>query len=510
MEEEYLLSMKDITKTFPGVIALDHVSLKVKKGTVHAVMGENGAGKSTLMKVLFGILQADSGEVWLKGRQCHFDSPYDALNNGVAMIHQELSGVRQLTVTENIFLGKEVKKKGSGLLDKGSMNRQAEQLMESLHISINPRKKMDELSVSQQQLCELVKAVSYNADLVIMDEPTSAMTESEVKHLFDIIKKLTEKGIAIIYITHKMDEVYQIADEVSVYRDGRYIGSKNINDIEIDELVEMMVGRSVTQMFPKEQAEIGEELLRVENLGCEGVFKDVSFVLRRGEILGMAGLVGAGRSEVMETLFGIRKKTSGRVYIEGKEVNIRTPKDAISNKMAMLTEDRKFNGCYLPLDVAQNMIMASAGKYCIGPFLSQKKIKGAGERMRQALSIKTPGLKQKIVNLSGGNQQKVLVGRWLLTEPEILIFDEPTRGIDVGTKSEIHKLLSGMAKQGKGIIIISSEMPEVMGMSDNIIVMHEGTVTGRLTAEEVTQERILVLASGQDAQTEERRAEGYE
>lgn len=502
MREDYLLKMENITKIFPGVVALDHVSLRVKKGTVHAVMGENGAGKSTLMKVLFGIYQADEGEIWFKGEKCHFDTPNDALKHGVAMIHQELSGVRELTVTENIFLGKELKK-GLPILNKKEMNKQAEDLLKSLHIQIDPTQKMGELSVSQQQLCELVKAVSYNADLVIMDEPTSAMTEAEVKHLFSIIEELTAKGIAIIYITHKMDEVYKVADEISVYRDGKFIGTGLTNEISLDKLVEMMVGRSVTQMFPKEQVPIKGELLRVEGLSCENVFSDVSFTLHRGEILGMAGLVGAGRSEVMEALFGIKKKSAGKIYIEGNEVTIKNPKDAIRNKIAMLTEDRKYNGCFLPLDVAQNMVMASLSNYCAGPFLKKKTIRAVGNKMKETLSIKTPNLSQKIMNLSGGNQQKVLVGRWLLTEPEILIFDEPTRGIDVGTKSEIHKLLSQMAKQGKGIIIISSEMPEVMGMSDNIIVMHEGRVTGKLNADEVTQEKILILASGQNEVTDQ-------
>ncbi len=501
MHEEYLLRMDNITKTFPGVVALDHVSLQVKKGTVHAVMGENGAGKSTLMKILFGIYHADSGDIYLKGKQCHFESPNDALKQGVAMIHQELSAVRQLTVTENIFLGKELRKKGTNFLDRSEMHRQAVELMETLHIQINPKSIMEELSVSQQQLCELVKAVSYNADLFIMDEPTSAMTESEVEHLFSIVRELTARGIAIIYITHKLDEVYQIADEVSVYRDGKYIGSGKMQEVTLNQLVEMMVGRSITQMFPKEEVSIREELLRVEGLSCEGTFSDVSFTLHRGEILGMAGLVGAGRSEVMEALFGIRKKSAGKVFIEGKEVTIKWPKDAIANKIAMLTEDRKFNGCFLPLNVSQNMIMASVKKYCAGPFLKKRAVRMTGEKMRELLSIKTPGLNQQIVNLSGGNQQKVLVGRWLLTEPEILIFDEPTRGIDVGTKSEIHKLLTQMAKEGKGIIIISSEMPEVMGMSDNIIVMHEGKVTGRLNRQEVSQEKILMLASGQEIET---------
>lgn len=499
MHTDYILKVENVTKRFPGVLALDGVSLAVRPGTVHAVMGENGAGKSTLMKILFGIYSPDSGEFWFKGEHRRCESPHDALKSGIAMIHQELSGVRQLSIAQNVFLGKEITYPRTGLLNMGEMIRQTARLMESLHINIDPRRKMGDLSVSQQQLCELVKAVSYKADLIIMDEPTSAMTESEVKHLFSIIGELTAKGIAIIYITHKMDEVFQIANEVSIYRDGKFVGNSDIASLDIPTLVNMMVGRSIQQMFPKEQVPIGDELLRVENLSCEPYFKNVSFTLRRGEILGFAGLVGAGRSEVMETLFGIRRKTSGDIYISGKEVRIDNPRQAIQNRIAMLTEDRKFNGCILPLDVADNTVIASLGKYCMGPFLSRTRINASSGGMRDKLNIKTPSLRQKIVNLSGGNQQKVLVGRWLLTEPEILIFDEPTRGIDVGSKSEIHKILTQLAGQGKGIIIISSEMPEVMGMSDRIVVMHEGRITGTLDAADATQEHILLYASADPA-----------
>lgn len=497
MQDDYILRVQNITKSFPGVKALDSVSLNVRRGTVHAVMGENGAGKSTLMKILFGIYHPDSGSIWFKGKQRNFATPHEALKSGLAMIHQELSGVRQLSVSQNIFLGKEIVYKGTNVLNMRKMNRETEKLMESLHLDVDPRAKMGDLSVSRQQLCELAKAVSYNADLIIMDEPTSAMTESEVKHLYTIISELTKKGVAIIYITHKLDEIFNIVDEISVYRDGKHIGTAPVEEMDISRLVEMMVGRSITQIYPKEQVESGDTLLTVDGLSCKGIFENVSFNLKRGEIVGLAGLIGAGRSEVMETLFGIRKKSHGKIFINGEEVKINCPKDAITHKMAMLTEDRKYNGCFLPLTVSQNIIMASIKKYCTGIFLKRKSINNVSNNMKDSLNIKTPSLEQTVLNLSGGNQQKVLVGRWLLTEPEIIIFDEPTRGIDVGTKNEIYKMLTVLAKQGKGIIIISSELLEVLGMSDRILVMCEGRITGELQAKEATQERVFVLAAGE-------------
>lgn len=495
MREDYILKMEHITKTFPGVVALDDAHLRVKRGTVHAVMGENGAGKSTLMKILLGIYKQDSGTIWFNGSERNFSGPYDALNNSLAMIHQELSGVRQLTVAQNIYLGKEPVFKGTGIVNYKKMRDDTKKLMQDLNISIDPNKKMGDLSVSMQQMCEIAKAVSCDSDLIVMDEPTSAITETEVELLFKIIRDLTARGITIIYITHKMDEVFKICDEISVYRDGKYIDTVAVMDTTRESLIEMMVGRAITNMFPKEDVEIGGVLLRVDGLSKAGLFEDVSFELRNGEILGVAGLIGAGRSEVMETLFGLRKKTAGKVYIEGAEVAINTPKQAISRQIALLTEDRKYDGCFLPLSVCVNIVIASLSNVSRGWFVNKKAAEEKANQMKAAMNIKTPSLGQIINNLSGGNQQKVLVGRWLLTNPNILIIDEPTRGIDVGAKSEIHKLITELAKQGKGIIMISSELPEILGMSDRIMVMCEGRLTGILDAKEATQEKIMHYAT---------------
>lgn len=494
-KSEYILEMRGVSKSFPGVKALDQVDLCVKRGSVHAVMGENGAGKSTLMKVLLGIYKQDEGTITFKGEERHFRGPQDALNAGLAMIHQELSTVQQLTVAENLFLGKE--KTQYGFLSKRKMVEEAQALFDDLHMDIDPKSLMGSLSVSRQQMCEIAKAVSYNADLIIMDEPTSAITESEVKHLFNIINDLLNRGITIIYITHKMDEVFQITDEISVYRDGRFINTLSTADTTRNKLIELMVGRELGNIFPKEYAEIGDVILRVEGLTRDDEFNNVSFDLHAGEILGMAGLVGAGRSEVAETIFGVRKKKSGKIFLHNKEVKIDNPRDAINNGMALLTEDRKSSGCFLPLSVRINTYIASVNDHSQGPFVNHKAtIKSAAE-MKDAMAIKTPSLEQRIGNLSGGNQQKVLVGRWLLTNPEILIVDEPTRGIDVGAKREIHKLISQLAKQGKGIIMISSELEEVLGMCDRILVMSEGRLTGILNREEATQEKILRFATGE-------------
>ena len=496
MGKECILKMEGISKSFPGVKALDQVNLTVRKGTVHAVMGENGAGKSTLMKILLGLYPQDEGTVYFKGKEVHFNNPRDALHNGLAMIHQELSTVRSRNVMQNIYLGKEITYKGTGVLNNKAMYAECKTLFESLGIGIDPMTPMSSLSVSRQQLCEIAKAISYNADLIIMDEPTSAITESEVELLFKMIDDLLKKGITIIYITHKMDEVFKIADDVSVYRDGHFINSVPAKETNQAELIKMMVGRELSQMFPKEEVEIKDTLLKVENLSSEGVFEDVSFELRRGEILGVAGLIGAGRSEVMEGVFGVRPISKGKIYINGAEVTIRTPRDAIRNRIAFLTEDRKHNGCLLPLSVRENTVIASLTKYCRLGFINRRVCNEKSKEMQKAMNIKTPTIEQKIMNLSGGNQQKVLVGRWLLTDPNILIVDEPTRGIDVGAKSEIHKLITNLAKQGKGIIMISSELPEVLGMSDRVMVMSEGKLIGTMNREEATQEKILLYATG--------------
>ena len=492
---EYILEMTDIRKEFPGVLALDDIQFKVKPGTVHALMGENGAGKSTLMKIIMGIFKADEGTVLVKGEEAHIVNTKTAFAHGISMIHQELSPVPYMTVSENIWLGREFKK---GLfVNHQMMHDKTVELLDHLELDIDPDEKMVNLSVAQTQMVEIAKAISYDSDLIIMDEPTSAITEKEVHHLFKIINELRSKGIAVIYITHKMDEVFEISDEVSVFRDGKYIGTEAAENMTKDKLVNWMVGRDLSQVFHKEDAEIGEVMLEVKNLSSGDRFRGVSFQLRAGEILGIAGLMGAGRSEVVETIFGIRVKTTGEVFVHGKKVNIKAPHDAIKHKIALLTEDRKLSGLFLPLSVKENMEIVSIDKYIKGGFINHSQVLTDCEDQVNKLAIKTPSLYQITDNLSGGNQQKVLISKWLLNAPDILILDEPTRGIDVGAKAEIHKLMTKLVQAGKAVIMISSEMPEVLGMSDRVLVMHEGDLVGELPREEADQEKILMLASGE-------------
>lgn len=497
MENNYILDVENATISFPGVLALDHVHLKVKKGTVHALMGENGAGKSTLMKILIGIYHPNEGTVTFKGEQVKIENTHDSLSKGISMIHQELSPVPYMTVAENIFLGREPLYGKTGLVNMRKMVNDTLALFEKLKIKgINPKSKMRDLSIANMQMVEIAKAISYNADLIIMDEPTSAITEKEVEHLFEIIRDLKEKGISIIYITHKMDEVFKISDEVTVLRDGKYIGTEAASNLNKEKLIEMMVGRELKNIFVKEKTEIGDIVLSVRNLTKKGQFEDVSFDLRKGEILGIAGLMGAGRTEVIQSIFGITAPDSGEIYINNKKINIKTPEDAIKHKMALLTEDRKQSGLFLTLSVKDNIIMANMKSFIKGLFVNNKKVNKTCEDERGRLTIKTPSINQRIQYLSGGNQQKVLISRWLLTYPDILILDEPTRGIDVGAKAEIHKLMSALAKEGKAIIMVSSELPEILGMSDRILVMHEGKLNGEISNEEATQERILEFATG--------------
>lgn len=495
MNSEVVLRLKNITKTFPGVKALDNVHFEVRKGTVHGLMGENGAGKSTLMKIIIGIFQPDSGDIEYKGKPLHINNTADALNAGISMIHQELSPIPEMTVAENIFLGREPRR--FGIVNEARLYEQTEKLLRDLEIHINPHTKMKDLSTAYIQMVEIAKAISYDSDLIIMDEPTSAITDREVAQLFKMIKHLKEKGVAIIYITHKMDEVFEITDECTIFRDGHYVGNEQSENLTSQDLITMMVGREVNQIFPKDNHNnFGDVILEVKNLSCKGKFENVSFQVRRGEILGFAGLMGAGRSEVMETIFGMTPKTSGDIYIQGKKVEINSPKHAINHGIGFLTEDRKRTGLFLPLSVADNTIMSDLKTYDNKvKLLDEKRINHNCESQREILKIKTPSIQQIINNLSGGNQQKVLIARWLLMDPDILIIDEPTRGIDVGAKSEIHKIMSELSKNGKAIIMVSSELPEVMGMSDRIMVMHEGKLTGEVAGIEATQEKIMEYAT---------------
>ncbi|MCA0435112.1 MAG: sugar ABC transporter ATP-binding protein [Actinobacteria bacterium] len=492
MADEYLLEMKGIRKTFPGVVALDNVDLEVRPGTVHALMGENGAGKSTLMKVLIGMYAEDAGTITFEGQDVKIRDTKTGLGLGISMIHQELAPVPEMTVSENIYLGREPKNRW-GLVSRRVMDAMTRDLLREWGITIDPKAQLKSLSVAQQQMVEIAKAISYDARLIIMDEPTSAITEREVAHLHEMIRKLTERNVAIIYITHKMDEVFKISDYVTIFRDGQLIKTLPAAELDRDKLITLMVGRELTQMFPKEEAPIGEVVLEVRGLRRGPLVKDVSFQLRRGEILGLAGLMGAGRTEVLETIFGIHKAESGEILVHGKPVKITSPADAIRADLALLTEDRKATGIMGVLSVRDNMIAAALPKYSPKWLLQRARIKTDTEAQRAALRVKTPHLDQLIQNLSGGNQQKALIARWMLTLPDILMIDEPTRGIDVGAKSEIHRLMSKLAGQGKAIIMVSSEMPEVLGMSDRILVMCEGDVTGELSRAEATQEKIMQL-----------------
>jgi inositol transport system ATP-binding protein len=504
MSENDILLMENISKSFPGVKALSDVSLTVRKGTIHALMGENGAGKSTLMKILDGIYSPDTGQITFLGQPVTIDNTQTALKLGISMIHQELSPIPYMTVAENIFLGREPLGR-FGLIDKRKLNADTKALLNRLEIDVNPASIMKDLSVANTQMVEIAKAISYDASLIIMDEPTSAITEREVAHLFRMIRSLKAKGVTIIYITHKMDEVFQIADDITVLRDGKHVATVPASQTHKYNLITMMVGRELTELFPKEVAPIGETVLSVRNLTRAGIVEDVSFDLRRGEILGIAGLMGAGRTEVIEAIFGIHKLDSGEIIIKGKKTQINTPADAIKNGMALLTEDRKLTGIMGVLPVRDNMMIASLPNYQKRGFLNGRLMESTYKQEKSRLDIKSPSMHQLIKLLSGGNQQKVLVSRWLLTAPDILILDEPTRGIDVGAKAEIHRLMSKLAQDGKAIIMISSELPEILGMSDRILVMHEGRVGGIFERKNATQESIMQAATGHglDAQIQQ-------
>ncbi|MBR7652623.1 sugar ABC transporter ATP-binding protein [Brucella oryzae] len=492
---DYLLEAEGIRKEFPGVVALDNVQFRLRPGTVHALMGENGAGKSTLMKIIAGVYTPDEGQIRLRGEYISLKSPRDALERGIAMIHQELALMNFMTVAENIWIRREPTN-SIGLIDHAEMADRTRTLFKQLKIDIDPLADVHTLTVAQRQMVEIAKAVSYESGVLIMDEPTSALTETEVEHLFEIIRDLRARGIGIVYITHKMNELFEIADEFSVFRDGSYVGTHASCDVTRDDIIRMMVGREITNMFPKETAEIGDVILSVNGLTLHGVFHDISFDLRRGEILGVAGLVGSGRSNVAEALFGVTPATSGSIRINGRETVIRAPSDAMREGMALLTEDRKETGCFLPLSILENMqIAALQENYARAGFVDERGLTLQCEEMRKALRVKTPNLDERIENLSGGNQQKVLIARWLMTQPEILILDEPTRGIDVGAKAEIHRLISQLAQRGVAVIMISSELPEVLGMSDRILVMHEGHMTGILDRADADQVKIMELAA---------------
>ncbi len=496
--EKLRLEMNNITKTFPGVLALSDVKLHVKPGTVHALMGENGAGKSTLMKCLFGMYKPDAGEIKLDGETVSITASSVALKLGISMIHQELHPIPYRSVMENIWLGR-FPKKGI-VVDQSEMYKKTMELFASLEININPRSMAGDLSVSNLQLIEIAKAVSYNSRIIIMDEPTSSLTENEVSHLFKIINNLRAEGRSIIYISHKMEEILEISDEVTILCDGKYVGSWPAGELTTDLIIQRMVGRDLTNRFPdKEYKPTKEVSLSVSGLSATNnrSFKDISFDLYKGEILGIGGLVGAQRTELVEAIFGLRAVKNGKILKDGKEIKIRSPIDAIDNGIALLTEERRATGIFGVLSVLDNTVIANQKKYSMSPLriIKDRKRRDAAAKANERLRVKTPSLEALIQNLSGGNQQKVLIARWLLTEPDILLLDEPTRGIDVLAKYEIYTIINELAKAGKSIIMISSEMPELIGMSDRIMVMCEGRLTGILDKENANQVDIMNLAT---------------
>ncbi|WP_084375040.1 galactose/methyl galactoside ABC transporter ATP-binding protein MglA [Neobacillus soli] len=490
-----LLEMLNITKRFPGVLALDNVSLKVKPGSVHALMGENGAGKSTLMKCLFGIYSMDEGKILFEGKEVAFANSKQALENGVSMVHQELNQVRQQNVMDNIWLGR-FPKKGI-FIDEKKMYEDTLAIFKSLDINIDPRSKVSTLSVSEMQMVEIAKAVSYHSKIIVMDEPTSSLTENEVDHLFKIIRRLQSENVAIIYISHKMEEILKISDEVTIMRDGQYIATQSSKELTTDEIIKLMVGRDLSQRFPAKVNKPGDLILKVTDLTAENQpsFYNVNFELRKGEILGIAGLVGSKRTEVVEALFGMRSLKSGTIELGGKVVKNHSPQRAIKNGFALVTEERRTTGIYPDLSISFNSIIANLAQYRKGVFLSDRKVYDDTKWVIDSMNVRTPTQKTSIGSLSGGNQQKVIIGRWLLTKPDILLLDEPTRGIDVGAKFEIYQLINQLAAEGKGIIMISSEMPELLGVTDRILVMSNGRAAGIVDTQATSQEEIMRLAA---------------
>lgn len=492
---EEILRMEGIDKSFPGVHALDHVHFNLNRGEVHALMGENGAGKSTLMKVLTGIYSKDSGKITYEGKEVEFHNTREAQDAGIVIVHQELNMVNHLTVAQNIFIGREPMK--GGLIDDNKMVEDSKELFKMLGIEIDPRQNMGSLTVGKQQMCEIAKAISHDAKVIIFDEPSAALTEAEIDQLFKIIRDLRAKNLGIIYISHRMDEIKVITDRVTVMRDGTYVGTLITNDCTKDDIVKMMVGRVIYEQ-PKEKSMVPADapvVLKVDHLNAGKMVQDVSFELHKGEILGFSGLMGAGRTETARAIFGADPKQSGDIYINGKKVEINSPEDAVKHGIGYLSEDRRRYGIVVQKSIIENSTMACLEDYMKGMFIDKGKEKEAAELYIKELETKTPSPEQLVVNLSGGNQQKVVIAKWLVKNCDILIFDEPTRGIDVGAKNEIYKLMNRLASEGKSIIMISSEMTEILRMSDRIVIMCEGKKTGEMKIEEATQELIMDKAT---------------
>lgn len=489
---EYILELKGITKVFPGVKALNNVQFQLKPGEIHALMGENGAGKSTFIKVITGVHKAEEGKIYLEGKEVNYKSPKEAQALGIAAIYQHVTSYPDLTVTENIFMGHEIKK--NGILQWKTMNRDAKKLLEQLDADFSETDEMGTLSVAQQQMVEIAKALSANARIIIMDEPTAALTKNESEKLYEITEKLRDEGNSIIFISHRFEDMYRLASRVTVFRDSQYIGSYDVDSITESDLIKAMVGREITELFPKVKLEAGEELLKVENLTRTGYFKDVSFHVKKGEIIGLTGLVGAGRTETAESIFGITKKDSGEVYMEGKKVTITQPSDAMELGIALLPEDRQKSGLILSWGLGRNVTLPTLGNYIKNGMLDEKKEREASKQYLEEVDTKAVSIHDLASSLSGGNQQKVVVAKTLAQDLKVIIMDEPTKGVDVGAKAEIYEIMGQLATKGFGVILISSEMPEILGLCDRVYVMCNGRITGEFSAEEVTQERILERA----------------
>jgi methyl-galactoside transport system ATP-binding protein len=496
MEQDVLLQMTDISKSFPGVKALDHVSLTVRRGTVHALMGENGAGKSTLMKCLFGIYNKEEGQILLEGKEINFKSSKEALENGVAMVHQELNQALKRSVMDNLWLGRYPKTAGF-IVDEKKMLEETNKVFKELEIDVDPHQKMSELPVSKRQMVEIAKAVSYNSKVIVFDEPTSSLTEEEVEHLFRIINMLRDKGCGIIYISHKMAEILRISDDITVMRDGQWVATRPASELDMPTIIKLMVGRELGSQFPPKTNQIGDVFLEVEGLTAQySALKDVTFNARRGEIVGLAGLDGSGRTETLENIFGVATRHSGTIKLNGKVVPNRNSRESIKAGFALLTEERRATGIFGIRSIRDNTVISSLKKHLKGGvWLSEKSMQEDTKWSIDAMRIKTPSQETKIRSLSGGNQQKVILGRWLLTDPDVLLLDEPTRGIDVGAKYEIYQLIIDLANKGKTVLMVSSEMPELLGVCDRILVMSGGRLAGEVDARSTSQEEIMTLAA---------------
>ncbi|MGE5583114.1 MAG: sugar ABC transporter ATP-binding protein [Bacillota bacterium] len=491
-----ILKMEQISKSFPGVKALEDVDLQLYQGRVHALLGENGAGKSTLMKILGGVYRKDSGSIYIRGQKVDIAGPRHSQNLGIAVIHQELNLIQHLSIAENIFLGREYRKKFSRRLDWEKLHGESRRYLRKLGIETDPKTLVKDLGVGEQQMVEIAKALSLDAEIIIMDEPTAALTNQEIDKLFAIIRNLKQSGKVIVYISHKLDEVFEICDQVTVLRDGKHIGSAEVKDLNQQQLIQMMVGRRLEEKFLREVVTPGREVLRVAKLSKKGLLQEIDFTVSAGEVLGIAGLMGAGRTELAKAIFGALKIDSGEIYLEGRKIKVRSPREAVRHGIAYLSEDRKMEGLFLELSIKHNISISSLDELArLGKINNRAETKRV-EGYIQKLKIKTPAMKQTVKHLSGGNQQKVVLSKWMMTQPKVLILDEPTRGVDVGAKIEIYNLINRLKESGVAIILISSELPEVMGISDRIMVIHEGRVTGTYTHDEASQEKIMRSAFG--------------